>query len=131
MTYLSSLSKNQPYDSMENSGRVFQSLYLALNERGHEIVIFTANPMKNSSLSNYTEIDFSFLYKKMLEYKYDIAKYFSRRGVHFYSDLKTLYAKNSNKSFGTVIIEMIMKPALYALDHRFNAVIGKIKIRVY
>lgn len=122
---------------------VFQALCLALNKRGHEIVVLTPNILNDSSLINYTEIDFGFEYEKiddtdlsqtrwnltqlgglktrLLRLGHDIAE-----DVLSHPDLVKYYANGTNAHFDAVIAEMIMTPAIYMLAHRFNApLIGK------
>jgi hypothetical protein len=122
---------------------VFRALCLALNKRGHEIVALTPNILNDSSLINYTEIDFGFEYEKiddtdlsqtrwnltqlgglktrLLRLGHDIAE-----DVLSHPDLVKYYANGTNVRFDAVIAEMIMTPAIYILAHRFNApLIGK------
>lgn len=46
---------------------VFQPIWKELSLRGHEVTIMSPNPLHDSSLTNLTEIDLSFLYKQMQE----------------------------------------------------------------
>lgn len=46
---------------------VFRTLCLALNKRGHEIVVLTPNVLNDPSLINYSEIDFGFEYEKIAD----------------------------------------------------------------
>lgn len=125
---------------------VFRALCLALNKRGHEIVTLNPNILNDSSLINYTEIDFGFVYEKiddtdlsqtrwnltqlgglktrLLRLGHDIAE-----DVLSHPDLLKYYANGTNVQFDAVITEMIMTPAIYMLAHKFNApLIGKIKL---
>lgn len=121
---------------------VFRSLGLGLNKRGHDIIILTADPMKNSSLSNYTEIDFTYLYELSIEYKairvqrnMDLMmfkRYVCKllnnltEEVFKHPDMKKLYAMDSGVTFDAVIVEIILGPMIHVLGQRFNApVIGE------
>lgn len=42
---------------------VFRPLWKELSLRGHQVTVITTDPMKNSSLTNLTEIDFHFSYE--------------------------------------------------------------------
>lgn len=117
---------------------VFRALCLALNKRGHEIVTLTPNILNDSSLINYTEIDFGFEYEKiddtdlsqtrwnltqlgglktrLLRLGHDIAE-----DVLSHPDLLKYYANGTNVHFDAVIAEMIMTPAIYMLAHKFHA----------
>lgn len=117
---------------------VFRALCLALNKRGHEIVTLTPNILNDSSLINYKEIDFGFVYEKiddtdfsqtrwnltqlgglktrLLRLGHDIAE-----DVLSHPDLLKYYANETNVHFDAVIAEMIMTPAIYLLAHRFHA----------
>ncbi|XP_072746848.1 UDP-glucosyltransferase 2-like [Anoplolepis gracilipes] len=117
---------------------VFRALCLALNQRGHEIVTLTPNILNDSSLINYTEIDFGFIYEKiddtdlsqtrwnltqlgglktrLLRLGHDIAE-----NVLSHPDFLKYYANGTNVKFDAVIAEMIMTPAIYMLAHKFQA----------
>lgn len=117
---------------------VFRALCLALNKRGHEIITLNPNILNDSSLINYTEIDFGYIYEKiddtdlsqtrwnltqlgglktrLLRLGHDIAE-----DVLSHPDLLKYYANGTNVQFDAVITEMIMTPAIYMLAHKFNA----------
>ncbi|XP_012218627.2 UDP-glucosyltransferase 2-like isoform X1 [Linepithema humile] len=117
---------------------VFRALCLALNKRGHEIVVLTPNTLNDPSLTNYTEIDFGFEYEKiddtdlsqtrwnltqlgglktrLLKLGHGIAE-----DVLSHPDLMKYYENRTNQQFDAVIAEMIMTPAIYLLAHKFNA----------
>ncbi|KAJ3662531.1 hypothetical protein Zmor_006876 [Zophobas morio] len=42
---------------------VFNPLWLALNSRGHHVTLFTTDPIKQSNLSNFRQVDWSFTYE--------------------------------------------------------------------
>lgn len=127
----------------------YRSLCLALNKRGHEIVLVTTDPMSNSSLTNYTEINIHHLYNKNkyktlhLPYKsvtkaaialpflsleqfiWDANVVMSRE-VFNHPEMKKLYAADSNEHFDAVIVAQGNCPSMNAFAHRFKApLIGK------
>lgn len=117
---------------------VFRALSLALNKRGHEIVVLTPNVLNDSTLANYTEIDFGYAYKKidntnwsqihwnltllgglkaqLLNLGHEIAD-----DALGHPDLQKYYANVTKARFDAVIAEMVMSPAIYMLAHKFNA----------
>jgi len=118
------------------------SLTLALHKRGHELTVFTAFPIKNSTLKNYTEIDVSFLIPLISEYqdeRWIISQVDSSKKAHFMADklttiflnipeVKKLFERNNNEKFDAIIIEALSDLSLYLAAHRFNApLIGEIQ----
>lgn len=124
---------------------VFRAICLALNKRGHEIVTLTPNILNDTSITNYTEIDFGYVYEKiddsdvsqchwnltqlaglktrLLTLGHNIAE-----DVLSHPDLMKYYTNRTDVQFDVVIAEMIMTPATYMLAHRFNTpLIGKVK----
>ncbi|XP_046627126.1 UDP-glycosyltransferase UGT5-like [Neodiprion virginianus] len=121
---------------------VYRQLTLALRERGHELVVITADPINDPTLTNYTEIDVHFLYDEAykivncvlppnkttwLEKVQDLVEKFmlmSQR-ILSHSVVKKLYAPNSGEKFDLLIIEMLSWQALLPLAKRFDVpVIG-------
>lgn len=117
---------------------VFRPLCLALHKRGHEVVVLTPNAVNDPTLTNYTEIDFSFEYQKIDDTDFSQIRWnFTQLGglktrllrlghdiaedVLSHPDLLKFYANDTNEHFDAVIAEMIMTPAIYMLAHRFNA----------
>lgn len=117
---------------------VFRSLCLALNKRGHEIIILTTLPMRDPTLKNYTEIDLpsTISFAKEFKTKFSrlindndskLAKYILNE-INVQSDIifdepkfKELYRKDSNEKFDAVIVEAIGGPAVFTMAYRFNA----------
>lgn len=122
----------------------YRSLLLELNRQGHEIVSVTTNPIKNSSLTNYTEIDLNYFYNDFPEYEnipYKgitdaslklqlleverkfmwIAFHILNREVFKNPEMKKLYAAGSNEHFDAVIVAQGPTVSLNALAYRFNA----------
>ncbi|XP_014482426.1 PREDICTED: UDP-glucuronosyltransferase 2B15-like [Dinoponera quadriceps] len=116
----------------------FQPLWVALSQRGHQVIVLTTDPIGDPSLTNLTEIDFRSNYN--IFKKIDFAKLrftdswltISRNIMweNFYEltdtilkhpKVQKMYAPNSDEHFDLVIAEVLMSPALYVLAHRFNA----------
>lgn len=125
---------------------VYRNLCLELNKQGHEIVSVTTDPIKNSSLTNYREIDLKYIYKGFPEYKKIIpfqnffeaslqlnlldleenilwtVAHIMNREVFRNPEMKKLYATDSNEHFDAVIIEQgPTQISLNAFAYRFNA----------
>ncbi|XP_014482331.1 PREDICTED: UDP-glucuronosyltransferase 2B18-like [Dinoponera quadriceps] len=120
----------------------YRNIYLELNKRGHEIVLFTTDPVRNSSLTNYTEVDLSNFYVlpeyKTLSYRslteasmnssfldvehfaWDIG-FITSNAVFKHPEIKKLYAADSNEHFDAVIIAQGHTAALNAFAYRFKA----------
>lgn len=131
---------------------VYRALCLELNKRGYEIVSVTTDPMKNSSLKNYREIDLKYFYNGFPEYKtittfdnfftatlhlklLDLEKsiiwpvtHILNREVFENPEMKKLYATDSNEHFDAVIVAQGPTTSMNAFAYRFNAsLIGKKK----
>lgn len=120
---------------------VFQSLCLALNRRGHELIVTTPQLIKDSTLNtNYTEIKLPGFHSLVKQYKEQIPQLLLidlfKRGwmlTHQFSTqifdnpkFKKLYHSNSNEKFDAVILELLGYPSLSIMSYRFNApLIGK------
>lgn len=130
---------------------VYRNLCLELNKQGYEIVSVTTDPIKNSSLTNYREIDLKYFYKGFPEFKKIIpfknffeaflqlnlldveesilwtAAHIVNREVFKNPEMKKLYATDSNEHFDAVIVAQgPTQISLNAFAYRFNApLIGK------
>lgn len=121
---------------------VFRGLTLALNKRGHELVVATPNPINDSTLANYTEIDISFeydaFYADFVEFRGNIhfldwftvhaQQHFSPllEKIYKHSELRKLYAPDSGEKFDLLIAETLFWEGTYPLASRFNVpTIGK------
>lgn len=114
---------------------VFRSLCLALNKRGHEIVIATPRPMRDPTLKNYTEIDLSNIVSIVEEYTKQLSQLSWKELIEnalnligMISDItldepkfKELYRNDSNVKFDAVMVEALSGPALFSMAYRFNA----------
>lgn len=122
----------------------YRGLCLELHRQGHEIVSVTTNPIKNSSLTNYTEIDLNYFYNgfpeyqslpytsitkasfkmRLLEIEREIlwvATHTFNREVFKNPEMKKLYAVGSNEHFDAVIVAQGPTTSLNAFAYRFNA----------
>lgn len=132
---------------------VYRNLCLELNKRGYEIVSVTPDPIKNSSLKNYREIDLKYFYNGFPQYR-QLTTYNSfataslhlkllyleenviwalghiiNREVFQNPEMKKLYAADSNEHFDGVIVAQGPTVSLNAFAYRFNApLIGKKKL---
>ena len=126
----------------------YRGLWLELHKQGHEIVSVTTNPIQNSSLINYTEIDINYFYKGFPEYKslpylgstlrlttaylnlpfleaernliWFVAHILNQK-LYKDPEMKKLYAIDSNEHFDAVIVAQGPTISLNALAYRFNA----------
>nr|CAD7411779.1 unnamed protein product [Timema cristinae] len=107
---------------------------------GHEVVVITTDPMKDSNVKNYTEFDMSFTYK-MFNDKFNFAssrdkkvsneKIFERlldfgndlcEGILSHPPVNNLISPNNTEEhFDLVFIEWLLNPCVYAFAHRFSA----------
>ncbi|GAB1865472.1 UDP-glucuronosyltransferase 2B2-like [Camponotus japonicus] len=136
---------------------VYRNLCLELNKQGYEIVSVTTDPIKNSSLTNYREIDLKYFYKGFPEFKKIIpfknffeaflqlnlldveesilwtAAHIVNREVFKNPEMKKLYATDSNEHFDAVIVAQgPTQISLNAFAYRFNApLIGISSLDVY
>ncbi|XP_076644979.1 uncharacterized protein LOC143354610 [Halictus rubicundus] len=117
----------------------YRRLWLELHERGHEIVLVTANPIPNMNSTTFKQIDVTGMYKdvRVLDFiklrfdkvdwltfveeeLFEMADNFAEHVLN-HTDMKPIYAPNSNEKFDLVMVEMLAVPATYAFAHRFNA----------
>ncbi|XP_012287223.1 UDP-glucuronosyltransferase [Orussus abietinus] len=116
--------------------RVFHALMLALNKRGHEIVMLTTHPVGDPTLRNFTEIDLGFAREHLPDVNYiewrrtsswvDIVpKVFDGMGsavVSIFEDpnVRKLYESEVQR-FDVVFVEVFCWHAMYSFAWRFNA----------
>lgn len=117
----------------------YQPLWLELHARGHEIVLITTNPIQNINSPNFTQIDISSNYNALRaidfvklrfekvdwietleEYLFSLCSSFEIQ-VFNSTEVKKLYAPDSNAKFDVVLTEFLYIPAIYAFAYRFNA----------
>lgn len=123
---------------------VFQPIWKELSLRGHQVTVLTPNPLKDPSLTNLTEIDLSFMYAKLEEFKGDFSKgmnhwtaidiflnVFSNISSHLVlQDDVQNFIKDNSKSYDVVLVE-IMDPLTYVFAAKFNCpIIGVASLTV-
>ncbi|XP_046482376.1 UDP-glycosyltransferase UGT5-like [Neodiprion pinetum] len=116
---------------------IFRKLTLELNKRGHELVVLTPDPVNDTTLKNYKEIDLHFLYDSLdlgnhidirgkIDFV-DIFKYyealscFHTNEVFNHPEFRKLYAPNSGENFDLILLETFVYPAFLSLAERFKA----------
>jgi glucuronosyltransferase len=116
---------------------VFNPLWLQLNSRGHHVTLFTTDPIKNSNLSNFRQIDWNFAYKLWHEkhnvsdiinnFNKDLVKclnqYMEMMSDIIIQELEHPGVKSiindENEHFDLVIAEFLI-PTMIAFSKRFN-----------
>lgn len=112
---------------------VFQPIWKELSLKGHQVTVISPNPLNDPTLTNLTEIDISFVYKKMEEFKQVASKgmdhwammsnimeiflYMTRE--IFENESVNNLIKDNSRSFDVVITEII--------DPKTNAFAAKFK----
>ncbi|TGZ49801.1 Uncharacterized protein DBV15_06197 [Temnothorax longispinosus] len=105
----------------------YQSLWIALSQRGHEVVLITTDPINDSSLTNLTEINFQSNYqfmKKLNFVKNVIAGTYSwlstprtqiwpvcgdiAENIFKHPKVRKMYAPDSDEKFDLVILESLI-----------------------
>ncbi|XP_029669275.1 UDP-glucuronosyltransferase 2B9-like isoform X2 [Formica exsecta] len=127
----------------------YQLLWTTLSRRGHELVVLTTDPVNDPSITNLTEIDFHYNYKEIKSASFVKTMEQSRwinlernqffnishvltENIYKHSEVRKMYAPDSDQKFDAVIIEIIKTPGLYSLAHRFNApLIGISSVKLY
>lgn len=117
----------------------YRRLWLELHERGHEIVLVTPNPILNMNSTTFKQIDIGETYKNVRAFDFVKLRFQKTEWLSFvednlfemadsisehifnHTDMKAIYAPNSNEKFDLVMIEMLAVPATYVFAHRFNA----------
>nr|CAD7576196.1 unnamed protein product [Timema californicum] len=107
---------------------------------GHEVVVITTDPMRDSSVKNYTEFDVSFTYK-MYNEKFNFASSRDNKvsneklfeifldfgndlceGILSHPPVNNLISlNNTEEHFDIVFLEWLLTPCVYAFAHRFSA----------
>ncbi|XP_076380605.1 UDP-glucosyltransferase 2 [Megalopta genalis] len=117
----------------------YRRLWLELHKHGHEVVLVTSNPIPNMDPKTFQQIDISEAYKDIREvdfmhlrfdkvewlafveeYLFSMAHVFVEHVLN-HTDMRPIYALNSNRKFDVVMAEMLAMPAIYAFAHRFDA----------
>ncbi|XP_071879141.1 UDP-glycosyltransferase UGT5-like [Bombus fervidus] len=116
----------------------YRRLWLELHKRGHEVVLVTANPIPNIKSPNFTQIDISQSYGITKSLDYVEMRFEGKSWLHLVeeemlpkigavaetvlnsTELRKLYAPESNATFDVYMTEFLFAPATYAFAHRFN-----------
>ncbi|CAD1473518.1 unnamed protein product, partial [Heterotrigona itama] len=128
----------------------YRRLWLELHNRGHEILLVTANPMPNINSPNFTQIDVSQSYKifrtlNFIEMKLNgdswlqiIENYgipitlVCAENVFNNTEFKKVYAPDSDAKFDILLTEYLYVPAIVGLAHRFDVpIIGTCLIYIH
>ena len=117
----------------------YRPLWLKLVDRGHEVVLITANPIPNVNRTNLTQIDVGASYSTLRAIDFIGLRFEGESWLTFvgremlplsmvFSEnvlnntaVKKIIAPESTATFDLVIAEMLFQPAIYAFAHRFNA----------
>jgi glucuronosyltransferase len=114
---------------------VFRTLSIELARRGHELTIFTTNPMNDPTVKNYTEVDLHYLYSScnidfyskislgpwsFLSDTYNVFDKISDKTLS-HPAMQQLLSPNNTKKFDLVIVQSLYFDALYAISYRLNA----------
>lgn len=116
---------------------VFRSLCMALNKRGHELVVVTSKPMRDPTLKNYTEIELLGIDVLAAQHEHKILSenssmtesnkrlldlvHASDVMIFNQPEFVKLYRRDSNEKFDAVIVEAVAGLSLFAMAHRFKA----------
>ncbi|XP_073968294.1 UDP-glycosyltransferase UGT4-like [Bombus fervidus] len=116
----------------------YRRLWLELHKRGHEIVLATSDPIPNIKSPNFTQIDISQSYGTIKSLDFVRMRFEGKRWLYFMenemlpmskvfaetvlnsTELRKLYAPESNATFDVYLTEFLFAPATYAFAHRFN-----------
>ena len=128
----------------------YRRLWLELHKRGHEVVLATANPIPNIKSPNFTQIDISKSYGKIKSLDFVQMRFEGKRWLYFIqeemlpmgevfaetvfnsTELRNLYAPDSNATFDVFLTEVLFLPSIYAFAHRFDVpIIGMSLIFIY
>ncbi|TGZ58330.1 UDP-glucosyltransferase 2-like isoform X1 [Temnothorax longispinosus] len=117
----------------------YRPLWIALSQRGHEVVSITTDPLNDPSLTNLTEINFQSNYQLMeLNFAKNVIagthEWLSTsrtqiwpacgdvaENIFKHPKVRKMYAPDSDEKFDLVIVETVKVPSFYTLAHRFNA----------
>nr|XP_033192156.1 UDP-glucuronosyltransferase 2B33-like [Bombus vancouverensis nearcticus] len=116
----------------------FRRLWLELHKRGHEVVLATTDPIPNIKSPNFTQIDISQSYEIIRSLDFVKMRFEGKRWLDIVeelmlpvtkviaetvlnsTELRKLYAPESNATFDVYLTEFLFVPATYAFAHRFN-----------
>lgn len=112
---------------------VFQPIWRELSLRGHQVTMLTPNPLKDPSLTNLTEIDLSFQYDNLEDFKHILSQgmdHWTMIGQMqqifeeimqklFQSDEVANFIRKNHSSYDVVLAEAI-DPTTYAFAAKLN-----------
>lgn len=112
---------------------VFQPIWKELSLRGHEVTVLTPNPLRDPTLTNLTEIDLSFQYENMEQFKQAVSKgtdhwammdvvmdvFVNLTRKLFLSDAVLKFARDNTTTFDVVLAEAV-DPTTYAFAAKFK-----------
>ncbi|XP_071879136.1 UDP-glycosyltransferase UGT5-like [Bombus fervidus] len=116
----------------------YQRLWLELHKRGHEVVLVTWHPIPNIKSPNFTQIDISQSYGSISSLDFVQMRFKGKRWLDIVeeemftvtevvaelllnsTELRKLYAPESNATFDVYLTEFLCTPSTYAFAHRFN-----------
>ena len=116
----------------------YRRLWLELHKRGHEVVLVTADPIPNITSPNFTQIDISQSYGIIKKLDFVQRRFEGKSWLDFVkeellhvtkvvaetvfssTELRKLYAPESNATFDIYLTELLSAPSIYAIAHRFN-----------
>nr|XP_033333680.1 UDP-glucuronosyltransferase-like [Megalopta genalis] len=123
----------------------YRRLWLELHKRGHEIVLVTSNPIPNMNSKTFQQIDISEGYNLVNDINFIQLRFDNVDWIEFldenmfylsdymtttvlnHTDMKPIYAPNSDRKFDVVMVEMQISPTFYAFAHKFDApLIGRL-----
>lgn len=112
---------------------IFQPIWRELSLRGHKVTVITPNPLRDPSLTNLTEIDISFQYKNLEDFKEIASKGMDHWSMMsqtqpifenimsklFERDEVLNFIKDNSTSFDVVLVEAV-DPTTYVLSAKFK-----------
>ncbi|XP_043583875.1 UDP-glycosyltransferase UGT5-like [Bombus pyrosoma] len=116
----------------------YRRLWLELHKRGHEVVLATWHPIPNIKSPNFTQIDISQYYGNIKRLDFVQMRFEGKRWLDIVgeemlpvtevfaekllnsTELRKLYAPESNATFDVFLTEFLCTPSTYAFAHRFN-----------
>ncbi|XP_046624728.1 UDP-glycosyltransferase UGT5-like [Neodiprion virginianus] len=111
---------------------VFRALTMELSKRGHELVVFTSDPLNDPSLNNYKEIDMHYTYDLKMDHAiamdetsfiqewYKVSEPITE-AVLIHPEMQRIISPNSTERFDLIIAEYLSYDAIYALRIRLDA----------
>nr|XP_003705446.1 PREDICTED: UDP-glucuronosyltransferase 1-2-like [Megachile rotundata] len=117
----------------------YRKLWTSLHERGHEVVLATTNPIPNINSTRFRQIDISESYgsfraTSFLKLRFEGVSWLRFAQENLFplvdvftehllnnTEMRRLYAPDSDAKFDVVLTEFLYMPATYAIAYRFKA----------